>query len=377
MPSAPEDRSLEVAQLNERFQQQAIDEQIRQFDLIREDRAGLFDLEEDRFDASQALQNQLLTQDQARYLEAQGIDASRYAEAQARQDQLIGIDESRYQDKFGALQPFFDRAGGALDTLSSFGSAESQAARLDQIFESDIYDQIRDERTRSAQGQLAAGGLTRSGTALQEVSDISSELGLGMEGILANRTFQGASTIASGALQGASALGGGLGLSGAGSAGLGYSPGAIAPAGMGGLGALTGADQGSQQSAGITQGYGNIGTGYANAILAQQGNEAAHNQALWSAIAAGGSTAMLFSDARLKENIVKTGEIGPLSIYTWDWKPETDGTLIENAMTEGFLADEVKEIYPQHVHEIAGFDTIDYGGVGQELLKLDREREAA
>lgn len=54
-------------------------------------------------------------------------------------------------------------------------------ARLGDIFGSQNFQNLRDERLRAVQGQLGAGGLTRSGTALQEIANVPTELGFGIE----------------------------------------------------------------------------------------------------------------------------------------------------------------------------------------------------
>ena len=69
---------------------------------------------------------------------------------------------------------------------------------------------------------------------------------------------------------------------------------------------------------------------------------------------------MFFSDPNLKENVEEVGEIGDLKVYKWDWKPETKGTLVELCGTVGFMADEVKKLYPMFVGVFGGFDVIDY-----------------
>lgn len=53
--------------------------------------------------------------------------------------------------------------------------------RLNEIFQSPNFQALRDERERSVRGQLAAGGLTRSGTALREIANVPTQLGFDIE----------------------------------------------------------------------------------------------------------------------------------------------------------------------------------------------------
>lgn len=84
--------------------------------------------------------------------------------------------------------------GGIAGQLTPFVGDVSQGARaggLDQrlgdIFGSQNFQNLRDERTRAVQGQLGAAGLTRSGTAIQEVANVPTELGFNLENQLFNR----------------------------------------------------------------------------------------------------------------------------------------------------------------------------------------------
>lgn len=63
----------------------------------------------------------------------------------------------------------------------------------------------------------------------------------------------------------------------------------------------------------------------------------------------------MFSDITMKENIIKIGrndKLG-LDIYTWDWKDDS----IDHP-TRGFLAQEVREKYPQAVQLVGGIEMI-------------------
>lgn len=67
----------------------------------------------------------------------------------------------------------------------------------------------------------------------------------------------------------------------------------------------------------------------------------------------------LFSDRRLKDNIQRVGTADnglPIYVYTYKGDPVPDRFHI------GFMADEVKAVYPEAVtRDLTGYDTVDYG----------------
>jgi len=127
----------------------------------------------------------------------------RAAEAQAQ--------ESRESERRARrdLSPFIQAGQGQLGALQEGATVGGLDARLGRIFDSDIFGELEGQRTRAVQGQLAAGGLTRSGTALQEISRIPGDLGLQIDQLLQGRQ----QNIAGQGLQAAGVLGN-IGLSG-------------------------------------------------------------------------------------------------------------------------------------------------------------------
>jgi len=79
---------------------------------------------------------------------------------------------------------------------------------------------------------------------------------------------------------------------------------------------------------------------------AQQGRSANAQQAIQLGTA-------LFSDSKLKENIKKIGKIGVLNVYEWKWKT----TGLDDV---GFIAEEVKNHFPDLVEEHNGYLRVDY-----------------
>lgn len=61
----------------------------------------------------------------------------------------------------------------------------------------------------------------------------------------------------------------------------------------------------------------------------------------------------IFSDSKLKDNIKRIGKIGCLNVYEWTWKT----TGLDDV---GFIAEEVKEHFPDLVEEHNGFLRVNY-----------------
>jgi len=87
------------------------------------------------------------------------------------------------------------------------------------------------------------------------------------------------------------------------------------------------------------------------------GEQQANAELAGNVISAG---AFLFSDERLKTNIVKidTHESG-LGWYRWEWNEE-GRRLAGSEPAEGFIAQEVQKLYPAAVGERDGYLTVDY-----------------
>lgn len=234
------------------------------------------------------------------------------------------------------VSPFIEAGTGALPGVIQGTTAGGLDARLAEIFDTDIFGSLVEERQRGVQGQLAAGGLTRSGTALQEAARIPTDIGLALENLLTGRGTNLATSGQNAAL------------------------------GLGGIG--------GQASAGIANTLIGQGQNLAGGILTDAQARAAGIQNLFSlgefGAKAGGFGG--FSDPKLKKNVEKIAELGDLTVYQWDWIEGAKGTVIEKCMTVGFMATEVEEKYPEHVKKFCGFQTIDYPALLDEL-----EREAA
>ena len=198
---------------------------------------------------------------------------------------------------------------GKLGEYSTFGGlndlySEAQGSQL-------AADMISDRR-QSLDGYLASSGLRRSGTALKEIANLPTAVFSGLMDKIVGNT-QNMATIGLG--QGSNALG---------------------------------AISGSANATNTASEFG---------MIPSQNKQNLFGGLLSMGGALGG--AALLSDKRLKTNIKKIGEIGPLNVYEWDWKDDS----MNMVMRAGFIAQEVQEVYPQHVH------TFEIGG--HELLAVD------
>lgn len=238
----------------------------------------------------------------------------------------LGVDELRRQFDVTQenVQPVVDAGTAQLSGLQAGATPQGLEATLAQIFSGEGFQSLRDERTRSIEGQLGARGLTRSGTAIERVANIPTELGFAIEQLLTGRSQSVAG-------QGQSA---------------GINLGQIGAAISGGIADLL-------KGQGVSKGAGILGDAQAGA--AGFGNILGFGAKVLSALP--------FSDPRLKVNAEKVSELGDLNIYQWDWIPETKGTVIADGPTIGFMADEVEQKYPEYVGEYATWKFIDYKGL--------------
>lgn len=87
----------------------------------------------------------------------------------------------------GQQAPFTAAGEAALPEVLSGITPGGLDERLGQIFGTDVFQNLVEERTGAVEGQLAAGGLTRSGTALSEAAAIPTDIGLALESLLTGR----------------------------------------------------------------------------------------------------------------------------------------------------------------------------------------------
>lgn len=217
------------------------------------------------------------------------------------------------------LSPFRDAGLQGLAGFQQGSTAEGFGANLEELLSGGALQGLVQERGRAVQGQLAAGGLTRSGAGIQAAAAVPTDLALQIEQMLSQR--QGG--LAETGFQAARGIGGGV----------------------------------AALQSGIGQ---DIGSGIVTDAQAKAGQQQQLFQLATTA-------ASFFSDPKLKTNTKVIGHIGPLTLYSWDWIPETIGTIIENFPRAGFMADQVKDKFPQFIQEFGGFMTVDMGNLLNKL----------
>ena len=122
-------------------------------------------------------------------------------------------------------------------------------------------------------------------------------------------------------------------------------------------GAITGATLGNAIGPALA------GSGLGSAL----GVTAANAGGLGAALGAGLS---LFSDKRLKKDIKQIGtHANGLAMYSWQWNDEAQSRGFDIYPTEGFMAQEAREVYPQHVHvHPSGYLMLDYASLSNETM---------
>ena len=93
------------------------------------------------------------------------------------------------------------------------------------------------------------------------------------------------------------------------------------------------------------------------------------DQAMMQGLMGGATSLAAMSDIRLKEDIRETGVMGQLKTYSWRWNKIAEELFGLTGKGVGFLANEVAELFPQHVNRMGGtnYVGIDYEGVYKDL----------
>lgn len=213
-----------------------------------------------------------------------------------------------------------------LDQLGAGASFGGFASNLNEIMGSPVFDELRKKRLDGINASFGANGMLNSGGRAKAIASDMSDLGMALEQLIYGRQ----SGLADMGFSAANALGG-FGTSAAGN---------------------------------ISNLISGQGQARASGILGAQQEKAAGINQLFAAGAA------IFSDSRLKENITKVGEVGPLNVYEWDWIPEMKELGIEPEMRRGFIAEEVQALFPRFVHKVGNFLAVDYEGLFDRLEEV-------
>ena len=139
---------------------------------------------------------------------------------------------------------------------------------------------------------------------------------------------------------------------------------------MQGLSGLAGVDTGVNQ---IANAMGNIGQIQSQGIIGAAQSKQSGSQAGFGNMMGLANLGMqaysMFSDIRLKENIIKTGETRHPNIHKYDWIWNDDAlSLGLSGSDSGYIAQEVESVYPEFVEKHpSGYKRIDVDGLEKVL----------
>lgn len=125
-----------------------------------------------------------------------GLGAGKSASKSVGQYNQQAIEEVKRQNRLTEknVKPYLDGGLQGLEALLSGATLEGFGSNLADIFQSPALTPLIEERTRAIEGQLSAGGLTRSGTAIDEAADIPMDLAMVIEQMLSVRNSNLANT---------------------------------------------------------------------------------------------------------------------------------------------------------------------------------------
>ncbi len=221
--------------------------------------------------------------------------------AQAQQqfsDRAIGEvrqGQRRTEERF---DPFLRAGSEALPDVQRGATTAGLDTNISEILDTEIFGSLRDERERSARGQLAAGGLNRSGFGVEQIANIPSELALQLEQMIFGRQES------------------------------------LADTGFSAAQSLGSFDAGAQTNiANLLTGQGKAES---SGIITDASTKA---KAVGEAVSI--ASKLFFSDPRLKKNVKQISMLGDLLVYSWDWIDAVKDTIVNDCPTIGFLASEV------------------------------------
>jgi len=108
------------------------------------------------------------------------LNAESQAEIRKLIEQQLGITQQNFA-------PFLQSGQNALSGLTQSSTLGGMDNTISQILGGDHFQSLIGERQRALQGQLSAGGLTRSGTALESASALPTDLAFQLENQLFGR----------------------------------------------------------------------------------------------------------------------------------------------------------------------------------------------
>ncbi len=313
-------------------------------------------------------------------------EAAYYDRAIDRQDQAF----SNISDR---LAPYVNAGPEAFAELQRASTIEGLDSRLNDIYSSDSFAAAINQARNEAGSATAAAGLSRSGAGIEALSRLPLEQALQIEQALYGRTgaIADAGLVTTGSLNQAESNAASIVsqiLSGAGGS---VANTALTREGfdnqidlqqLRNQGALQQQQLSNQGALSIAQLSADTAhAGFANDFgIAQLNNDAAADRdeaqrranepsstdKALGVISTGLQIAAVFgfSDSLLKEDIERIGERNDLGWYRWKWIDKAPD-FVKQQPNVGFMAEEVKERYPNLVTVISGYMAINY----EEALK--------
>jgi hypothetical protein len=222
-------------------------------------------------------------------------------------------------DFYELMTPSVEMGQGFLEQYGGYASPEGLEGLYTGLQDSGLVQSMMDDRMRATESYISASGQRGSGNALKAAAEVPTGVLSGLMDKILGLTQNSASI------------------------------------GLGQGGTVLGALNSGMNAANTAGQYG----------MTPGNNKASMFGGLLSLGGQLGSAAIM-SDARLKKDIRKIGEIGRLNVYEWEWIDDSIGGV----MKTGFIAQEVQKEFPQHVHpfEIDGFEllAVDYDSVLKE-----------
>ncbi len=243
-----------------------------------------------------------------------------------------GINTEQAQQILAQYQQFADAGAGQLGALQEGATPEGLNEQFGRITDTDLFQSLRDEQLRAAQGQAAASGQTGHGSTLEHLSQIPTNLALQLNELMYGRSQDLAQTGLT-AVGGQAAVAGGL------------------------------ANQGTQIASRIADLFSGSGQARASGILTDVQADAKTTSEIGQIAAQ--ALGYFMSDPRLKVNAERVGKIGDVNVHEWDWARPSEKHL----PNVGFMANEILESHPEFVAVAGGFLWVNYPRLLDRLSK--------
>lgn len=111
----------------------------------------------------------------------QGASDTAIAGFQAAGESALSAQQQGFSNIQNLLMPFTQIGDASATAIQNAATPEGFAARLADIMDGDVFEDLRSNRLQAADARLSSAGLNRSGYAAQEASDITASTALGLD----------------------------------------------------------------------------------------------------------------------------------------------------------------------------------------------------